>query len=137
MQVNEIMSSNVKVVNPEDNVIEVARMMKEGDLGSMPVGANDRLQGMITDRDIILRAVAEGKNPEETKVKDCMSEGVYYCFDDDDVEAVSQKMAETKTRRLPVLNHNKRLVGIVSIGDLAGVEKSQSYVHQALKQITH
>lgn len=137
MQVNEIMSSSVKVVSPDDNVIEVARMMKEGDLGSLPVGANDRLQGMITDRDIILRAVAEGKNPEQTKVKDCMSEGVYYCYEDDDIESVSQKMAETKTRRLPVLNREKRLVGIVSIGDLAAAEKTQSYVHQALKQITH
>lgn len=138
MQVSEIMSSDVKLVSPDESIIEAAQMMKTGDLGSVPVGANDRLQGMLTDRDIVLRAVAEGKKLEEITVKDCMSEGIYYCFEDDDLETVSRKMAETKTRRLPVLNSEKRLVGIISIGDLAGVDdkEGKSFVHQALQQIT-
>lgn len=136
MEVSQIMSSNVKLVSPEDSIVEVAQIMKEGDLGSVPVAANDRLQGMITDRDIVLRAVAEGKSIDGVSVKDVMSDGVYYCYEDDSVETVAKKMAETKTRRLPVLNREKRLVGIVSIGDLAGTQKGEGVVFEALKEIT-
>ncbi len=137
MQVSEVMSSDVKLVSPSDRIVEVARIMKEGDLGAIPVGENDRLKGMITDRDIILRGIAEGKSIQDCTVREVMSEGIYYCYEDDDLETVSQKMAEAKIRRLPVLNRDKRMVGIVSLGDLAGADDGQRYVFQALKRITH
>jgi CBS domain-containing protein len=92
--------------------------MKDIDAGFLPVGENDRLVGMVTDRDIAIRAVAQGKGPD-TKVRDVMTEEVIYCFDDESLDAVSTMMADRKVRRLPVLNRNKRLVGIVSIGDLS------------------
>jgi CBS domain-containing protein len=93
-------------------------MMARMDCGCLPVGKNDRLVGMITDRDIAVRAVAAGK-PCKTPVGKIMSAEIKYCFDDDDLDKVAHNMADIKVRRLPVLNHDKRLVGIVSLGDIA------------------
>ena len=93
-------------------------MMANIDAGALPVGENDRLVGMITDRDIATRATALGKGPE-TPIRDVMTTDVRYCFDDEDVARVAQTMAEEQVRRLPVLNRDKRLVGIVSLADLA------------------
>jgi CBS domain-containing protein len=118
MQVSKAMSSDVKIANPNESIREAARLMAKLDCGSLPVGENDRLVGMITDRDIAIRAVAEGKSAS-TKVRDVMSTEVKYCFEDDDLDQVSHNMADLKVRRLPVLNHDKRLVGIVSLGDIA------------------
>jgi CBS domain-containing protein len=118
MQVKDAMSNDVRIVNPNQSIREAARTMAEIDAGALPVGENDRLVGMITDRDIAVRAVAQGKGPA-TLVRDVMSEEVKYCFEDDDIDEVAQNMADLKVRRLPVLNANKRLVGIVSLGDLA------------------
>ena len=102
---------------------DVARLMAEIDAGVLPVGENDRLVGMITDRDIALRAVAKGLGPD-TLVREVMSkEQVLYCFEDDDVDDVAKNMGDNQVRRLPVVNRDKRLVGIVSIGDLAVKEK--------------
>jgi CBS domain-containing protein len=99
---------------------EVARKMRDGDFGSMPVGENDRLVGMITDRDIVTRALSNGPgNPKETEVREVMSEDVYYCYEDEKVGKVAESMGEKQIRRMPVLNREKRLVGIVSLGDLA------------------
>lgn len=121
MQVSEAMSSDVKIVNPDQSICDAARLMAQIDAGVLPVGENDRLVGMITDRDIAIRAVAAGK-PPTTKVRDVMSLEVKYCFEDDDLDAVAENMADTKLRRLPVLNRDKRLVGIVSLGDIALAE---------------
>jgi len=118
MQVSKAMSSDVKIANPNESIRDAACMMAELDCGSLPVGENDRLVGMITDRDIAIRAVAEGKSPS-TKVREVMSSEVKYCFEDDDLDKVAHEMADLKVRRLPVLNHDKRLVGIVSLGDIA------------------
>jgi len=118
MQVSEAMSRDVKIVNPNQSIREAARMMAEIDAGVLPVGDNDRLVGMITDRDIAVRAVAAGKAPD-TPVRAVMSKEVKYCFEDDDLNDVAQNMAGIKLRRLPVVNHDKRLVGIVSLGDMA------------------
>jgi CBS domain-containing protein len=118
MQVSDAMSKDVRVANPNQPIREAARLMAEIDAGVLPVGDNDRLVGMITDRDIAVRAVAMGKGPD-TAVRDVMSAEVKYCFDDEELEEVAQNMAEIKVRRLPVLNRKKRLVGIVSLGDLA------------------
>lgn len=118
MKVGNCMTRNVQVANPEQSIREVAEMMGRLDAGGMPVGDHDRLVGMITDRDIAIRGVALGKGPD-TKVRDVMSPEVKYCFDDEDVEHVLENMGGLQVRRLPVLNRDKRLVGIISLGDLA------------------
>ena len=118
MKVRESMTRDVLVAHPDQSVAEVARLMVERDIGVLPVGENDRLVGMLTDRDIAVRVVAEGKGPE-TKVSEAMSREVLYCYDDDDLNTVAGNMADLQVRRLPVVNRDKRLVGIVSIGDVA------------------
>jgi len=121
MQVSEVMSVQVNIANPNQTIRQAARMMAEIDAGALPVGENDRLVGMITDRDIAVRAVAAGKGPE-TPVRDVMSVEVKYCFADDDVDEVAHNMADIKLRRLPVLDGRKRLVGIISLADIALAE---------------
>ncbi len=118
MKVSEMMTQDVCVVAPGDSLRDAARMMVQKDIGSVPVGENDRLVGFITDRDIAVRAVAEGKDPM-TAVREVMSEDVKYCFENDDVEEVSRNMADLRIRRLPVVDVNKRLVGIVSLANFA------------------
>jgi CBS domain-containing protein len=113
------MSPNVEVANPDDTIQSAAMKMTEIDAGILPVGENDRLVGMVTDRDIAVRAVAQGRDPKSTKVREVMSGEVKYCFDDEDVTEVAKNMADLQVRRLPVLNREKRLVGIISVGDLA------------------
>ncbi len=125
MHISEIMSSDVKVADPGQSIQDAAKMMAQIDAGSLPVGENDRLVGMITDRDIAVRAVAEGKSPK-TSVSEVMSREVKYCFESDDVDEVAANMADIKVRRLPVLNRQKRLVGIISLGDIATCEESES-----------
>ena len=118
MQIREAMSDDVRIADPNQSIREAAMLMAKIDAGSLPVGENDRLVGMITDRDIAVRAIALGKGPD-TPVRDVMSQDVKYCFEDDDISEVAQNMADIKVRRLPVLDKGKRLVGIVSLGDLA------------------
>jgi len=122
MRVSECMTREVRIANPGQSIREVARIMAEIDAGVMPVGEDDRLVGMITDRDIAIRAVAAGKGPD-TPVRDVMStEQVLYCFEDEDLAQVAKNMGEQQVRRLPVVNREKRLVGIVSLGDVAQTE---------------
>ena len=118
MKISKCMTRDVKLVSPTQTIREAARMMAELDAGVLPVQQDDRLVGMITDRDIAVRAVADGKSPD-TLVQDVMSNEVLYCFDDQEIEDVARNMGEVKVRRLPVVNRDKRLVGIISIGDLA------------------
>jgi CBS domain-containing protein len=118
MKVRDVMSADVRVVNPNETIQEAARIMAEIDAGSLPVGENDRLIGMLTDRDIAIRAVAQGRGPD-TSVREAMTPDIEYVFEDDRVEEVADKMSELQVRRLPVLNSDKRLVGIVSLGDIA------------------
>jgi CBS domain-containing protein len=119
MQVKEIMTPNVECVAPDDSLQEAARKMKTLDVGPLPICDNDRIAGMITDRDITIRATAEGKDPKATKVRDVMTEDVVYVFEDQDSREAARIMQEKQIRRLLVLNRDKRLVGIVSLGDLA------------------
>ena len=121
MRVSEAMTRDVRVANPGQSIREVARMMDEIDAGALPVGEDDRLVGMITDRDIAVRAVAQGKGPD-TPVREVMSREVKYCYDDEDLEHVAENMGELQVRRLPVVNRDKRLVGIVALGDIARSE---------------
>ena len=118
MRVSEAMTRDVRVANPGQTIRDVAKIMAEIDAGSMPVGEDDRLVGMITDRDIAIRAVAAGKGPD-TPVREVMSKDVKYCYEDEDLEHVAENMGDIKVRRLPVVNRDKRLVGIVSLGDIA------------------
>jgi CBS domain-containing protein len=118
MKISKCMTRDVQLANPNQTIREAAKMMADIDAGVLPVGENDRLVGMITDRDIAIRAVAKGKSPD-TKIGEVMSDEVLYCFDDQEIEEVSRNMADIKVRRLPVLNRNKHLVGIVSLGDLS------------------
>jgi CBS domain-containing protein len=118
-RVADVMSRDVKLVSPEDNVRQVAQMMRETDTGILPVAEGDRLVGMLTDRDVAVRLVAEGRDAAQTKVRDVMTADVRYVFDDEDLEHVAENMAEQQVRRLPVMNRQKRLVGVVSLGDMA------------------
>jgi CBS domain-containing protein len=122
MRVSEAMTREVRVATPGQSIREVAKIMAEIDAGAMPVGDNDRLVGMITDRDIAIRAVAQGKGPD-TPVREVMStEQVLYCYEDEELDHVAKNMANEQVRRLPVVNREKRLVGIVSLGNLAQTE---------------
>jgi CBS domain-containing protein len=119
------MSRNVKVASPRSSICDAARVMAEIDAGALPVGDQDRLVGMITDRDIAVRAVAQGKGPD-TPVSEVMSSDVKYCFEDEDLEHVARNMADIQVRRLPVVDRDKRLVGIIALGDIATREDSQT-----------
>ena len=118
MKISKCMTRDVQLASPTQSIQDAAKMMAEIDAGSLPVGQDNRLVGMITDRDIAIRAVAEGKSPD-TPVREVMSQEVLYCFDDQELEEVARNMADIKVRRLPVLNRSKHLVGIVSLGDLS------------------
>src|SRR3954467_7081078 len=118
MKVGEVMTRQVAIAAPDDTLQEAAGRMAELDTGVLPVGEGDRLVGMLTDRDIAIRAVAQGKGPD-AKVRDAMTADVKYCFDDEDLDDAVRSMGEQKVRRLPVMSRDKRLVGIVSLGDVA------------------
>jgi CBS domain-containing protein len=125
MRVSDAMTRDVRVASPGQTIRDVAKLMDEIDAGSVPVGENDRLIGMITDRDIAVRAVAAGKGPD-TPVREVMSSDVKYCYEDEDLDHVAKNMADIKVRRLPVVSREKRLVGIVSLGDLARKDGGKS-----------
>jgi CBS domain-containing protein len=118
MKVSDVMSADVCVARPQDDIRHVAREMAARDVGILPVGENDKLVGMITDRDIAIRGIAQGKGPD-AKVQDVMTTDVKYCYDDQDVADITQNMGDIQVRRLPVVNRQKRLVGIITIGDIA------------------
>jgi CBS domain-containing protein len=117
-RVADAMTRQVRVANPEDTVEQAVRLMQEEDVGALPVGEGDRLVGMVTDRDVTLRVVAEGRDPARTKVREVMTADVHYVFEDEDLSQVADNMAEQQVRRLPVVNRDKRLVGVLSLGDL-------------------
>lgn len=117
-QIKELMSRDVKVIGPDMTIGEAAKAMRDGDFGMMPVGEDDRMIGTISDRDIAIRAVAEGKDAG-TKVRDVMSKGIAWAYEDDSVEQAVTVMSKHQVRRLPVVNRAKRLVGILALGDFA------------------
>jgi CBS domain-containing protein len=118
MKVSSVMSRDVQLIHPDATLRDAAQLMQKIDTGALPVGESDTLVGMITDRDIAIRGVAQGKGPE-VRVRDAMTPGVKYCFETEDVAHVAKNMAELQIRRLPVMSREKRLIGIVSLGDLA------------------
>ena len=119
MQIKAMMTPEVDLVTPETGVRAVAQKMRDDDVGAVPVAENGKLVGMVTDRDIVLRAVAEGGDMAGYTARQVMSPDVLYCFDDQSAEEVLRSMKENQVRRLPVVNRDKRLVGMVSLGDVA------------------
>jgi CBS domain-containing protein len=134
MKVSEAMTSEVDIIDPNAAIRDAARRMRDDNVGALPVGENDRLIGMVTDRDIVVRGVAENRLSGATSVRDVMSEHIYYCFEDDDLERAATIMAEHQVRRLPVLNRNKRLVGIIAMADLARLPGEAA--HQAIEGVS-
>lgn len=122
MHVQEIMTPAVEIADPNMTIRDAARRMRAENIGALPVGENDRLVGMVTDRDIVARAVANERSAGNTTVREVMSDGICYCFEDDDLNQAAQLMAEHQVRRLPVLNRDKRLVGVVALADLGRSE---------------
>jgi CBS domain-containing protein len=118
MKVSEVMTRDVQLIEPTQSIRDAARMMADLDAGILPVREGDRLVGMITDRDITVRAVAQGRGPVPP-VREVMTDDVKYCYEDDDTQDVARNMADIQVRRLPVLTRDKRLVGIISLGDMA------------------
>ncbi|MBC7770568.1 MAG: CBS domain-containing protein [Phycisphaerales bacterium] len=134
MKIRDLMTPDVRTIHPEATIREAARMMAEADVGALPVSSGDRLAGMVTDRDIVIRGIAIGKNADST-VGEVMSHEVLYCREDDDVADVCENMSDLQVRRLPVVNADKRLVGIVSLADIADSADAED-AGEALEAIT-
>ncbi len=135
MKVKDCMTREVRTLAPDSPIREAARLMAECDVGAIPIGDNDRLIGMITDRDIAIRAVGLGKDAE-TPIQEVMTREIKYCFEDEDLEHVAQNMGDIQVRRLPVLNRDKRLVGIVALGDIASGVGAKKLVGDTLGAIS-
>lgn len=134
-QLKDMMSRDVQVISPDMSIKEAAIKMRDGDFGMMPVGEDDRMIGTLSDRDIVIRAVADGLDAD-TKVRDVMSEGVAWAYEDDSVENAAMIMSEWQVRRLPVVDRDKRLVGIVALGDFAVESSDIQPVAEALSEIS-
>jgi CBS domain-containing protein len=117
-QIKDVMSRDVKLVTPGTTIREAAQQMRDGDFGMLPVAENDRMIGAVSDRDIAVRAVADDKGPDTT-VREIMSSGICWAYEDESVDEAARIMSERQIRRLPVVNRDKRLVGIVALGDFA------------------
>jgi CBS domain-containing protein len=119
MKVSEAMHKGVNWITPDASLAQVAKIMKTNDVGAVPVGENDRLIGMITDRDIALRALANGKDPASLTARNVMTKGIVYCRTDETVEDAIRLMESKQIRRLPVIDDQKRMVGMLSVGDIS------------------
>lgn len=136
MQVGDLMTRAVELISPTDSIQEAARKMADDDFGVLPVAEYDRLVGVITDRDIVTRAVARGRMPDKTYVRDVMSTDVKYVYEDDSSDEAARRMARLQVKRLPVLNREKRLVGILSLGDMATTRLTVDKAGEALSAIS-
>lgn len=135
MKIREIMTSDVRCISPDASLVEAAKLLNELDVGALPVCDQDRLAGMITDRDIVVRALAQDKDPRSTRVRDAMTEGIVYVYEDDNIEDAAQHMESKQIRRLAVLNREKRLVGLVSTADIA-LETSSRTTGEILREVS-
>jgi CBS domain-containing protein len=136
MRIAEIMTRNPEVVPSDSTLQDAALKMQELDVGILPISDGDRLVGTLTDRDITVRATAQGRNPTETQVREVMTPDVVYCFEDQDVSEAAKLMQERQIRRLPILSQEKRLVGIVSLGDVAVHSGAENVVSETIKQVS-
>ena len=136
MRVYDVMTKNAECIRPDATLQDAASRMRDLDVGSLPVCEKERLVGLLTDRDITVRSVADGHDPRSDHVRDVMTPRVAYCFDDQDIRIAADLMREKQIRRLPVLNRDKRLVGIVSLGDLAVQTGDDRLAGQTLEGIS-
>lgn len=136
MKISDIMTEAPACIAPETTLQDAARRMKDLDVGALPICSDDRLVGMVTDRDLALRAVAEGCDPQETEVREVMTPGVVFCFEDSDITEAAQEMEQRQIRRLLVLSRNRRLVGIVSLGDIATRAGNDRLVGEVLERVS-
>ncbi len=133
MKVKDVMHKGVEWVSPDTPVANVAQKMREHDIGAVPVGENDRLVGMITDRDITIRAVAGDKDLSKLTARDVMTSGIIYCRDTEEVDDAARIMESKQVRRLPVIDENKRMVGMVAIGDIS---QSRDLTAEVMKAVS-
>ncbi|MEO7254080.1 MAG: CBS domain-containing protein [Casimicrobium sp.] len=134
-KVKALMSTDVKVISPDATIREAAQQMLSGNFGMLPVAEGDRMIGAISDRDIAIRAVADGKDGS-TKVRDVMSAGVIWAYEEDTIDDAAELMSKHQIRRLPVVNVDKRLVGIVALGDFAVVKSDIATAGETLSEIS-
>lgn len=139
MQIRDVMTPRVSVVPPDTRVVDIARRMRDEDIGSIPIAENDKLIGMVTDRDIVIRALADDVDLRNVSAREVMSPKILYCTEDQTVEEVLQNMGEQQVRRLPVVNRAKRLVGVVSLGDLshAADKKAGAALQDITEPVSH
>lgn len=128
MRVSEVMTSDVQFINKSKTVQEAAKLMEEKHIGAIPVEDQDKLVGMITDRDIALKLADKGPELASCQVEECMNKGIKYCYEDEDAEEVTKQMSELRVRRMPVMSRDKKLVGIVTMNNLTQT-KEQPYVY--------
>ena len=133
-RISEVMTHDVTLISPGDNVQRAAKMMADWNVGILPVCDGKTLKGVLTDRDIAVRAVPSGKQPADIKVSEIMSSNVFWCYEDQSVGEALQQMGDVQIRRIPVVNHSMEIVGIVSLGDLATRHKVD--VEDALEKIS-
>ena len=136
MKISEILTPTPQCITPECTVTMAAERMKLLNVGMLPICDRDRLVGSITDRDITIRATSRGANPNTTFVGDVMTKDIAYCFEDEDIEEAAEQMEQRQVRRLPVLNRDKRLVGIVSLGDLAVRTQREKLAGEVLERVS-
>lgn len=134
MQIKDVMTQQCDWIAPDANLQQAAQMMKDKDIGFLPVGENDKLIGAITDRDIVTRGLVANMDSQQAQVRDVMTSNVYYCFEDQSVDEICQNLSDIKVHRLPVVNRDKRLTGVISTGDLAQAQTQQA--GEALQGIT-
>lgn len=134
-QIKEAMVNRVKLIHPQDTILDAAKVMKEFDIGMMPVVEGERVVGAITDRDVCVRGTAEGKDPTQQRVGDIMTNEVLSCYEDQSIDEVAQVMKEDKVRRVIVIDRDNKLTGVVSIGDLAGHTQVETS-GEVLRQVT-
>lgn len=135
MKIMEIMSKNVDRVAPEMSIADAAKKMRDDDVGSVLVADDDKLLGMLTDRDIVVRVIGKGTDIANASVRDAMTDKVLYVYDDEEATNVARNMADVQVRRMPVVNRDKMLVGVVSLGDIAG-ETPAATAGETLEKIT-
>ena len=135
MKVSEIMTRNVDCIGPETSIATAAERMRDRGIGFLPICHNDRLVGTVTDRDVTIQSVAQGRDPLKVPVLEIMNPQVFYCFEDDDIRKVGQYMQEKEVRRILILNPQKRLVGVVSIGDIAKASGEKQLAGETLGHI--
>jgi len=136
MEVREIMSRNVECISPSATLQEAASRMRTRDIGFLPVCQGDQVIGTLTDRDAMIRAIAQGMDPTKTTAKEIMSRDVFFSFEDQDIEDVAEYMSERQVRRMIILDRDKKLVGVVSLGDVAKTDGEEKVSAQALRQIS-